>query len=251
MPVQAPYRGLIAPHAGFTYSGHTAAHAYAWLAQAAGSVDLVVIFGSHRGPHGPNTVFTAAGWDTPLGPLTTAMPLAAQLQRDLKLAEEPVQPRHPDNAVELHLPFVRHFFPQAELLMLGVAAGTSALTIGQEVGDAVRRAGINAVFAGSTDLTHYGPNYDFAPAGKGLAAVEWVRNQNDRGVIDATLNRNATQVLAHAEQHQSACCAGAVAATIQALGAYGAQAPATLVEHTLSYDIVPNASFVGYAGIVL
>lgn len=251
MPVQAPYRGVIAPHAGFTYSGHTAAHAYAWLAQAAGSVDLVVVFGSHRGPHGPNTVFTAAGWDTPLGPLATAIPLATQLQRDLKLAEEPVQPHHPDNAVELHLPFVRHFFPKAELLMLGVAAATSALTLGREVGHAVKRAGINAVFAGSTDLTHYGPNYDFAPAGSGPAAVEWVRNQNDHGFIEATLSRDAAAVLADADQHQSACCAGAVAATLKALDAYGATGPATLVEHTLSYDIQPHPSFVGYAGIVL
>jgi MEMO1 family protein len=248
---QGPYRGLIGPHAGWFFSGNAAGQAYAWLSAARPAPDLVVIFGSHRGPHGPNTVFCADGWETPVGVLKTAVPLAAEIKQALGLKEEPVSPSHPDNAVELHLPFVRHFFPEAELLMLGVAAADEALGIGDEVGRLVRDRRRDAVFVGSTDLTHYGPNYGFAPAGHGEAGVRWVRETNDRGFIDAVLAGAPAAVVRHGVDEQSACCPGAVAATMSAIQAYGATAAPKLVDNYLSYDIQPGSSFVGYAAILL
>ena len=48
-PEAGTWRGTIGPHAGWYYSGDTAAHGYAWLAAAQPEPDLVVVFGSHRG----------------------------------------------------------------------------------------------------------------------------------------------------------------------------------------------------------
>jgi AmmeMemoRadiSam system protein B len=53
--------------------------------------------------------------------------------------------------------------------------------------------------------------------------------------------------LDHAGREQSACCPGAVAACMSALG----QGSPKLVDHYLSYDVRPASSFVGYAGILL
>jgi len=250
-PTQGPYRGLIGPHAGWTYSGDAAGRAYAWLRAAEPDPDLVVVFGSHRGPNGPSTVFCDEGWDTPLGALRTAVTLATQVRIDLGLREEPVVPSHPDNAVELHLPFVRYFFPRAELLMCGVAASDEAIAIGKRVGELVLDAKRRAVFVGSTDLTHYGPNYGFEPAGQGEKAVRWVREKNDRELIDLVLAQDSAAVVRHGTEKQSACCPGAVAASLAAIAAYGGRATPQLIDHTLSYDVRPDASFVGYAGILL
>ena len=129
-PEQGPYRGLIGPHAGWSYSGDAAARTYGWLARAQPEVDLVVVFGSHRGPEGPNTVFRGEAWETPLGDLASHQELAERLAAELQLRDEPAQPHHADNGVELHLPFVRYFFPAAKLLMLGPAASRDAITIG-------------------------------------------------------------------------------------------------------------------------
>jgi len=241
----------VGPHAGWSFSGDAAGKAYAWLSAARAEPDLVVLFGSHRGPYGPNTVFCADGWETPVGLLKTARPLAIAIRGGLDLEDEPVAPAHPDNAVELHLPFVHHFFPKAELLMLGVAAADEAQRIGEHVGRIVRETKRDAVFVGSTDLTHYGPNYAFEPVGSGEAGVSWVRDQNDRGFIDAVLDRDAARVVRHGVEHQSACCPGAVAATLRAIEAYGGKAQPKLVDHYLSYDVQPGPSFVGYAAILL
>ena len=244
-------RGLIGPHAGWAYSGDCAGAAYRALSSRHGDAELAVVFGSHRGPSGPHTVFRGAGWETPLGALTTAGELASRIAEDLGLADEPVRPAHFDNAAELHLPFVRHCFPRAGLLMLGVGASEAAIAIGRRAGELVRESGLDAVFIGSTDLTHYGPSYGFEPAGAGLDAVRWVRDENDARFLRAVLASDARAALSDATAHQSACCPGAVAATLEALEASGAPPAPVLVDHTLSCDVVPAASFVGYASLVL
>ncbi|HEY8432159.1 MAG TPA: AmmeMemoRadiSam system protein B [Sandaracinaceae bacterium] len=244
-------RGLVGPHAGWAYSGRCAARTYAALAEHRADVELVVVFGSHRGPHDPCTVFRGEAWETPIGALDTDRELADACAHELALGDEPIRPRHVDNAVELHLPFVRRFFPRARLLVIGVAASERALALGRAVGERVREAGRDAVFVGSTDLTHYGPNYAFAPMGGGEAAVRWVRTENDAGFLAALLRGDSRGVLAHALENRSACCPGAVAATLEAVRAYRRALAPALVEHTLSFDVRPDASFVGYGGALV
>jgi len=102
---------------------------------------------------------------------------------------------------------------------------------------------------GSTDLTHYGYNYGFTSKGTGKEAVDWVRNENDRRVIDAMLALEPEQVIAEARANQNACCAGAAATAIEAGKHLGADCADTIAYAT-SYDKSPGDSFVGYVGIV-
>jgi len=246
-----PVRGLVAPHAGWTYSGAAAVRGWATLAKSRPDADLVVVFGSHRSESGPSTVFLGEAWDTPLGPITSARELATVLPGLVDLEEEPIDPARPDNGVELHLPLLKYFFPTAQLLMVGVAASPVGIDIGENVASLAEGAGRRSVFVGSTDLTHYGPNYGLTSHGSGDDAATWVRDTNDRGFIDRVLAHDAAGLLAHAREHDSACCPGAVAATLAALRAVGHTPAPRLVDHYLSYDVQPHSSFVGYASIVL
>lgn len=246
------FNGLIGPHAGWTYSGDCAGRGYRQLRESCPSdVDLVVVFGSHRGPSGPNTVFRDDAWATPLGALETATDLADEVARALSLQDEPVNPARPDNAVELHLPFIKAYFEDAQMLMLGVEASQSALSIGRTVGELIRDHDRSAVFIGSTDLTHYGPSYGWSPHGTGKDSVGWVRDTNDRGFIDALLRDDPGGAVDHALAEQSACCPGATVAAVEAVRAYAGAVTPTLVDHYLSYDVRPSSSFVGYASLVI
>ncbi len=248
---EGAYRGLVAPHAGWLYSGAAAGCGFATLAQAAASAEVVVVYGSHRSAGGPNTVFRGTAWETPLGPLENATELADELAGGLALEDEPVFPHRPDNGIELQLPFVRHFFPEARLLALGVAAAPIALEIGRWVGRVLAEHEVAAAVVASTDLTHYGPNYGLVDHGTGEAAARWVRDVNDRGYIDRVLAADAVGSLEHAERNASACCPGAVAAAIETLRASGHTPAPELCDHYLSYDVEPHSSFVGYAAILL
>ena len=250
-PFSGDWRALIGPHAGWRYSGAVAARTYQSLAQSQPKADLVVVFGSHRGPHGPDTVFLEEAWDTPLGAAPNAQNLAAEISRSLALREEPAQSSRPDNGVELHLPMVRYFFPEAQIVMVGVAARVEAEELGKKVGSICQQAGHDAVFVGSTDLTHYGPDYGFVPQGTGPEAVAWVRDQNDAAYLQQVLGGDISGSVQHALDHQSACCPGAVAACMAAARNYAHQGTPELIAHTLSYDLRPAASYVGYGGLVL
>ncbi|MEZ4271884.1 MAG: AmmeMemoRadiSam system protein B, partial [Myxococcota bacterium] len=155
---QGSWRGAVVPHAGWLYSGQVAAQTLCQLSYVCPQADLVVVFGAHRTPNDADTLFRAEGWQTPLGNLCTAHTLLSELNARLDLDEEPVRTAYPDNAAEVLMPMVRYFFPKAELLMLGVAPTSQAMRIGVEVGTVVHNAGRAAVFIGSTDLTHYGPD---------------------------------------------------------------------------------------------
>jgi AmmeMemoRadiSam system protein B len=79
--------------------------------------------------------------------------------------------------------------------------------------------------------------------------VEWVKKENDRGFIDRALRMDIEGLIKHAEENDSACSAGAAASTIATCKALGAK-KGVLLDYYTSYEILPDDSFVGYAGIV-
>ena len=83
----------------------------------------------------------------------------------------------------------------------------------------LRNCKVSILAFGSTDLTHYGPNYGFAPKGDGAEALKWVKEVNDKHFIDQALKLDGPGMLQAASQDQSACSAGgAVAAVAVATG---------------------------------
>ena len=105
------------------------------------------------------------------------------------------------------------------------------------------------IILGSTDLTHYGYNYGYTPQGVGEKALDWVKYENDKKIIDLMLEMNAEGVIEEALKNSNACCSGAAAAAIAASKKLGAVNGNKLIYQT-SYDIRPDTSFVGYAGVV-
>jgi MEMO1 family protein len=241
--------GGIVPHAGWRYSGSIACQVINRL-KSPQPIDLVVIFGMHLHPAASNYMMAEGGWQTPFGALKVEGELAAALLQRFGFQVETPDRFTPDNTIELQLPFVKYLLDPEHVLTIGVPPTPSSLEIGHAIADWAKTHGKRLKIIGSTDLTHYGPNYGFAPQGIGPRAVEWVREHNDRNVIEAILAMDPGQVIAQGLEHQNACCAGAAATAIAAakrLGATRAQS----VAYASSYDISPSDSFVGYAGVLL
>jgi AmmeMemoRadiSam system protein B len=156
--------------------------------------------------------------------------------------------------VEVHLPLVRYFFPAAKVLWLRFGAGIEAFRAGQELARIAGTLGRTLAVLGSTDLTHYGPNYDFSPQGLGAAALRWVREVNDAAFIQVVISGKAADILAKAETDRSACSAGAVLGALGFAQSQGASAP-ELLDYTTSADTgggsgpIPD-SFVGYGAFM-
>jgi hypothetical protein len=124
-----------------------------------------------------------------------------------------------------------------------------AKALGEAVAEIAREEGIHILAIGSTDLTHYGPNYGFLVKGIGPSAVEWVKKENDRGFVDCALKLDIEGLLRHALENDSACSAGAAASAMATCKSLGAE-KGILLDYYTSYDVLPDESFVGYAGIL-
>ncbi len=240
--------GGIVPHAGWYFSGSIACNVINCLKSEV-APDVVVVFGMHLHPGSPCYMMAEGAWETPFGEIPVEETLAAELAQKFAFTLETPRRFNQDNTIELQLPFIKYFFGDARIVAMGVPPKKESLEIGRAVADFCKQLGLTAKVIGSTDLTHYGHNYGFVSKGSGRQAVDWVRKENDRRVIDAMLALDPEKVITEGLMHQNACCAGAAATAIQAAKHLGA-AEADEIAYATSYDKSPGDSFVGYVGVV-
>ena len=243
-----PFWGGVVPHAGWYFSGAIACQVIQLLSKGT-PPDVVLVFGMHLRPGDTNRIMTEGSWQTPLGDIPIETNLSEALTKQFSFKIETATDFMPDNTIELQLPFIKYFFKDIRIVPIGVPPNRASIDIGTAAASIAAEQGISIKVLGSTDLTHYGPDYGFMPRGKGGKAVQWVRDENDRKVIEAMIAMDPERVLQEAASRYNACCSGAVATTIAAakhLGAVRGHA----VSYATSYDKSPGNSLVGYAGIV-
>ena len=245
------YIGGIVPHAGWYFSGSLACNVISALREPEDrkAPDAVVIFGMHLSPGSSPSIMAEGSWETPFGEINIERDLSQKMVEKFSFKVETSRHFNPENTIELQLPFVKYFFPASRVLPIGAPPSDIALDLGKAVADFSRQLKMNIKVIGSTDLTHYGPNYGFIPAGRGARAVEWVKTENDKSVIDLMLTMNPEMVITEGLSKYNACCSGAAAAAISASKELGAKT-SRLVGYTSSHEKSPGDSFVGYAGIL-
>jgi len=158
-------KAVVAPHAGYVYSGAVAGAAYRALAKRRGEIKRVLLFGpAHRMAFKGLAVLRVDAWLTPLGALATDMEL---LERALALPEVSAvdQPFLGEHSLEVHLPFIRQALGPVSVLPIlvgGAAPETVAKTLEALWG------GPDTAIVISSDLSHF---LDYAAAGKRDAAT--------------------------------------------------------------------------------
>ena len=148
---QSP-KALIAPHAGYVYSGPIAASAYARLRDVRRTIQRVVLLGpAHFVPCAGLAASRAQAFATPLG----AVPVdSAGLQQALALPQVQVfdQAHRREHSLEVHLPFLQEVLPEFTLVPLAVGRATP-----EEVGQVLLElwGGPETLILVSSDLSHY------------------------------------------------------------------------------------------------
>ena len=149
-------RGIIAPHAGYVYSGKTAGVAFAAVRSPPRPVERVVIVGpAHYVPVKGIAAPTHAAFDTPLGRIPVDVEAVRRLAEDGLVSIDDT-PHRPEHAVEVELPFLQALFGEVPIIPLLFGAATA---------DAVA-AVLFSVWTNSTllvvssDLSHFEPYED-------------------------------------------------------------------------------------------
>ena len=160
-PAGSVPKAVIVPHAGYVYSGSTAALAYARLAPGRGAVRRAVVVGpTHRVAVRGVALPGADVFDTPLGPVRVPEGWARERLADLPVVRVFPLTHAQEHSVEVQLPFLQRVLGDIEVVPLldGDASGEEVA----EVLDALW-GGPETVVVISSDLSHYLP-YDEARA---------------------------------------------------------------------------------------
>lgn len=157
-PAAEPPKAIIAPHAGYPYSGPVAASAYARLRPLAETVTRVVLLGpSHRVGFYGLAASSAEAFHTPLGDVPIDQEAVAEACR-LPQVQVLDQAHQMEHSLEVQLPFLQEVLGSFSLVPLVVGdAGP------QDVGEVLELlwGGPETLIVISSDLSHY-HDYDAA-----------------------------------------------------------------------------------------
>jgi len=226
--------GAIVPHAGWSYSGSTAA--LSWSAIAAYSPETVIIFGTAHGPdRNAAAAYASGSWRTPLGIVEIDGELADRLACAPFISADP-GPHAREHSIEVQIPILQTLLPKAKIVPVVVQPTQRATEVGERCAKAALDSGKRVAFVGSTDLTHYGPAFGFEPHGHGWPGIRWAKDVNDRRVVALLVAMNAEEVLPETALNRNACGPGAIAATLAAMRVLGATHYLEL-RHTCSAEV--------------
>lgn len=231
--------GVVAPHAGYRYSGQVAAYAFACLKGL--RPDLVVVVSPLHQMHHASLLTTAHdAYETPLGVIEVDRAAVDQVHQALRQSNLGLTAVSQDqeHALEIELPFLQHVLGSFKLLPIMIRNQNTLVvqTLAQALADTL--ATRNAILIASSDLSHFYP--------------QPLANEFDGEILRRLAAFDPQGILTAEEEHVGfACGRGAIAAALWAAKALGANRVnvlnyATSGDTTGKYD-----SVVGYGAAVI
>jgi len=201
--IDGQVRALISPHAGYAWSGPTAAHGYALL-KGARYQRVVVLSPSHAAGFDGFSLLDADAYRTPLGDIPIDTEAAAQLRS---------QPDHRDvarawpgeHAVEMQLPFLQRVLQPGFKLLPVIIGGASSDAQLRRLGAALKPlTGAQTLVVVSSDFTHYGENFGYFPFRDQVA--QRLERELARPAIAAITRLDAAAFRAHLKKTGDTIC---------------------------------------------
>jgi AmmeMemoRadiSam system protein B len=234
------HRAAIVPHAGFIYSGRTAAAVFSCVAVP----QLVIILApNHTGicdAEGGVSLWESGAFRTPLGDVPIDQSLADALRTTSDLVGVDHEAHRGEHAIEVELPFLQKVRPDVRIVPLVIAwdAWGPARALAQTLAQLVRLSADPVLLLASSDLNHYEP-----------AAVS---EKKDTRALEAVTALDGAELLARCKRERiSMCGRGPAAVVIAAARALGADRAQVIDYRHSGWVSGDNARVVGYAGVVI
>ncbi|KAI0335318.1 UPF0103-domain-containing protein [Cubamyces sp. BRFM 1775] len=155
-------KAIIAPHAGYSYSGRAAAWAYKAI-DTTGIKRVFVLGPSHHVYLDGCALTRCTQYETPIG----ALPIDVETTRELKntgqFSEMDLQTDEDEHSIEMHLPYVRKVFEGKDISIVPILVG--AINYDKEVAYgrllASYLARDDTIFVVSSDFCHWGLRFQY------------------------------------------------------------------------------------------
>jgi len=156
-------KAVIAPHAGYDYSGPCAAWAFKEIAEAE-FPDLFIIIGPAHA--GYSSAMSIEDWKTPFGLVKTDKDFALKLKEnsDLKIIEDVHSNEH---SIEVQLPFLQFVnkdkLSKLRILPIVFTNDLDYKKLAKDLRKTIKETKKKIIFIISSDFTHYGSSYAYVP----------------------------------------------------------------------------------------
>ena len=240
-------RGIIAPHAGYEYSGRCAARAYSFLSPAQNIRRVILLGSSHRSGFYGACVADYAAYAMPLGqvPVDTDICRALAAKKLFRSDRDTMRFEH---SLENQLPFLQKALGGSGYKIVPIIFGTldkkdfatMAATISPYIDD-------QTLVVASSDLTHYGENFSYTPFRRDLRDN---LTRLDQGFIATILKLDFDRCFAYREKTGiTACGFVSIGVMIRLFEKQGFRC--TLADYSKSGDLNGDYSTsVSYASLV-
>lgn len=155
-PLHAVPIGIMAPHAGYDYSGPVEASAYRAAEQ--GMYSTVVIMGpSHFIPFMGVAIAPSGSWETPIGRIDIDEASARQIMHRCSFVRDSAALFAREHSIETQVPFIQRMWPKCRIvpLELGTMTGEQYSGLADALAAIVNESPGRTLIVASSDLSHY------------------------------------------------------------------------------------------------
>lgn len=184
--------GVVSPHAGYVYSGSTAAKAIGSLRPGK---RFVILGPNHTGLGAEFSIMSKGRWRTPLGDCEIDSKLAEELKK-CGILEEDEMAHEQEHSIEVQLPFLQHVlksFKFVPITMMCAGYSDDSLerceVLGSQIARVIRADPEVRVIA-SSDFSHYIPADEARD--KDNKATERIRKLDPKGFFETLREINAS-----------------------------------------------------------
>lgn len=232
-----PAKALIAPHAGYMYSGPVAGAVY----RAVRPANRVIALGpNHTGRGLPLSLSPAGEWRTPLGAVAVDNDLNERLQKECPDLRQDRSAHAHEHSLEVQLPFLQVLAPGFRFsgICVGTADYSALEALGHSLARVIRSVDEPILVVCSSDMNHY--ESAETASRKDRMAIEKMQQVDARGLYQVVIDEDI-----------SMCGFAPAVSVLTACRDLGASA-GHLIKYANSGDV--NRDYervVGYAGLAI
>jgi AmmeMemoRadiSam system protein B len=150
----------IVPHAGYIYSGRTAACAYSAMLfnKSIEEIETIVVVGPNHTGEGKPISVSMRDWRTPFGIVANDTALSKLISKAAGMYKDEVAHAR-EHSVEVQLPFIKRLLPDAmaSFVCMGDQSIGAASALSNSVASAAESLGRRILVVASSDFNHYEP----------------------------------------------------------------------------------------------
>jgi len=235
-------KGLIVPHAGYRFSGKTAAHAYKTLENK--EVKTAVILGFNHTGIGERSALSTQNWETPLGEVKVNEEISEKLLKN-PLIKKDDSAHQREHSIEVQIPFLKYLIPDMQIIPISLSNQLKEKEI-REIARNLRAIDYEEnIMIISSDLHHVGARFGLTPQKDNLKYLK----EQDEKFIEKIKTKDIQEII---EKGKKSTVCGFIPIAV-ALETLKEKIKGVKVLHrSNSYEVTGDkSSVVGYASIAL